>query len=176
MRLRTLCIPCGLLFVLTACGQSSGQSASVGTTPVVQISATASPKPAASSASAAGPVQIALVTTGPDEAVIQLQNTGGPNAAATIELDGWSLVVGSTATLLPSTARIAAGGSLFVHTGSPPGTTPTPSAATPPNSSRADQDLYLGPTGATFRQVLQPAAQVQLVDAKGVIVSLYVMP
>jgi hypothetical protein len=169
-RLATV-VAAALLFVAAACSQPNDQP--VGT-PVIVPNPRATPRPAATSA---GPVQIAQVVIQPQDAIIVLNNTGGPNQAATIDLQDWKLQVQTVSVILPAGVRIAPRQNLLIHTGPEPGLTPTPGTAVSPVPAGApNADLYLGPSGAALREALQPGVELELLDPKEVIVSLYVLP
>jgi hypothetical protein len=165
-------IAAALLVVAVACNQRNDQP--VGT-PVIVPNPLATPRPAAT---ASGPVQIAEVVIQPQDSIVVLQNTGGPNQAATIDLQDWKLQVQTVSVVLPSGVRIAPRQNLLIHTGPEPGLTPTPGTVvvSPVPAGAPNADLYVGPGGAALRQALQPGALIELLDPKDVIISLYVLP
>lgn len=187
--IRSLLCTLVLAAFLAACSQSS----SAPSTPVVQTNVTASPASISASPVASSPVQFVQVQVTPTDAVIELQNTGGPNTTSALDLSNWMLQVGSTRVTLPEGTRLAPRQSLLVHAGPPAGMSPSPlpvpsgsvvpaapaaSPALSPSavSSTAPAEIYLGPNGAVLRQALQPGAEIDLVDSKNTLQSQYVMP
>ena len=171
---RNAAIVLAALGLMTACSQPSTQSNSpaVGS-PVVVANGQVTPR-AVGSPSAAGPVQIALVQIEAQDAVVTLQNTGGPNTPSTIDLHDWKLQVGTVSVTLPEGATVAPRQNLSIHTGPQAGVTPSPSAvASVVPSGAPNTNLYLTQNGSVLRDALKPGAQVELIDSKGVIVSQY---
>jgi hypothetical protein len=174
-----------LTVLLVACSQPS----SAPLTPVVQTGATASPRAISASPVPSSPIQFTQVQVTPADAVIELQNTGGPSQASTVDVSGWALQVGSTRVELPAGTRVQPGQTLRVHAGPPPGLSPSPlpvpsgaaspvAAASPlaSPSAVAAVEVFLGPSGAALRDALQPGAQIDLVDTKNVLQSQYTLP
>jgi hypothetical protein len=178
------------LLILVSCAPSGTSRPE---TPVVQTSVASSPAAISASPAPSSPVQIVQVQITATDAVLELTNTGGSNTAAPIDLDGWSIQVGSTRVVLPASTRLAPGRSLLLHagpaTGSAPSPLPVPSAsasASPaprPSASpsavagQAVADIFLGPTdGPVLRQALQPGVDVDLVDDKNTLRSRFTLP
>ena len=115
-----------------------------------------------------------------NDTTIQIQNTGGPNAATAIDLTGWSLQVGTTNVGLPTGTRLPPGQNLIIHAGPAPNGSPSPEPTDPAVSAAQTPipsiDVYLGPDGAALRDALKPGATVQLLDPKNVLVSTYPLP
>jgi len=181
------------LLLLVACGPSGGTGSS---TPVVQTNVTSSPAAIGASPSPSSAIQIVQVQINPTDAILELHNTGGPNAATTIDLNNWAVQVETTRVVLPTGSRIAPGQSLLVHTGPAPGSAPSPgaSAVAGPSPSPASRpspgpaaspstasnqppvEVYLGPTdGPILRQALQPGLNVDLVDGQNILRSRYTL-
>jgi hypothetical protein len=114
-----------------------------------------------------------MVQVFPQDALVVLQNTGGPNQPTTIDVQGYRLQVGSVTVTLPS-AKVAPGQNLGIHAGPAPNVTPSPgTAVSPVPANQPNAEMYLGPAGAALRDALKPGAAVQLIDPKGIILSQF---
>jgi hypothetical protein len=128
------------------------------------------------------------VQVNPTDAILELQNTGGPNTRATLDLDGWAIQVGSTRVILPTGTRVAPGQDVLIHSGpataASPEASPSASVQASPAASpsaaagaTAPLNIYLSQAdGSTLRQALQPGADVDLVDPQNTLRSRYTLP
>ncbi|GAC1319281.1 MAG: hypothetical protein NVSMB2_14510 [Chloroflexota bacterium] len=154
---------------------ASACSSQTVTAPTVVVAP--SPVVTAAATGALGPVQIAMAQVLPQDALIVLQNTGGPNQPTTIDLQNYKLQVGTVTVTLPTGAKIAPGQNLALHAGPQAGVTPSPgTTVSPVPANLPNAELYLGPDAAALRDALKPGAAVQLRDPKGIIVSQFTIP
>jgi len=173
--------------VVVACSPPNTATPGTVPTPVVQTNVAASPAAIGASPAPSSPIQFVQVQVTATDALLELQNTGGPNTRDTLDLDGWAIQVGSTRVILPNGTRVAPGQSVLIHSGPALSASPlaspsafsqaspvaSPSAIT---SSVAANVTLSAADGATLRQALQPGVDVDLVDPQNTLRSRYTLP
>jgi len=115
------------------------------------------------------------IAVDPADSTVRIQNTGGSNAPATIDMGKWVVLVGTTSVVLPSQTRLAPLETLVIHTGADTSPTATASVAGERPALDDGTPIYLGSSGSALGAALQPGAEVSLLDDRGAVVSVFVV-
>jgi hypothetical protein len=138
-------------------------SAAVGTAvattqPMATVAPAATAAAAAAGTAAAGaPMRIVDAKLGLPDTTLTLRNSG----AAPVDLTGWGLRAGDATAALPSSAQVAPGSAVTLHT--------TSGASTP-------TDIYLGGAATSILPNLRSGQRIALVDGQGRVVSEMMLP